>query len=1096
MTVANDPAHPAPQGPQTSTDITSTPPAPVSSTAIQAGPPEPEPSIPLPPLSVPPPRQTTPEELANEIRRLDWGMGLMVLVLAFLLASFAARNSDLWQHLAMGRLYAHGHFNFGVDPFTYTAGSTYWVNHSWLLDFILYGLTTLVGGADTSVGGAILIVLKALLVLALAWCMLSTRRPAQSLWAPAACTGLALVVMSPRLLLQPTLVSMLFLALTVYILQRPRYEETGHGPAKRSGWSPLAVYWWLPVLFLLWVNVDSWFFLGPLTVALFLIGQLLQQVFSPIRTGPDAPEPAQLRRLGLVLIVGLAACLINPHHYKAFALPAPLYTTTPAEVFDRDSMLRIFFLSPFEDDYFQPGTGWSVAGMAYFVLLGLGLLSFALSYFNGWRWWRLLVWLAFAVLSAYQLRNIGFFAVVAGPITALNLQDFAAGRFGLVPRVQPVWKTWSLLGRGATLAVGLVLLLAAWPGWLHARPMDTRQSHRVAWRVEADPSLRKAAEQLNAWHAQGLLGPEDRAFNYSPDVANYCAWYCADVQGVPREPGFFDFRLNAVPPDVATQYVDVRQALKTETGPVGTALQRPTNWQEMFRKHHINHVILNRYDFVDFSSVWPSLLLDWDQWALVYIDGKTCIFRWNDPRKRAAGPKVPRLDPNTLAFGPRSTPLLVEGPDHAPQLQDIWTRFLHGPPAVPLAQEEAERYLDYFSIIGSRWKLPWSFGSNSSLWVGLGGLNAALPSWAGTVAIPVQMFNPVGGLAANDKDQGPPAALVLAVRAARRAIQDSPDYSGSYFTLALSYFTLWQKQEEHWSRPIGAQEMLPRQRLRQIQITAALERGLKLRPDFEEGHQMLYQVYGQTRYVDLAVDHLREYVKLLSPKLGEKPEVFKARADGWEQQLKKLETYVNQQRNEYENVQRDQPLLRKVQIALSRDLGGKALDLLLNADEMEIQGPEASLQLFLLLTTGRLEDVRERLTPEFKSTLGLNYEWYQTLLEAASGNYTMANKYLDEAIANAEKAAVQNVLLLVQMQSFAGSGVGNLQGVNYWLERLRQAADYRVLRGLLTLEEGDTATAARYFQEALDTNNKKPFDFESRMIADHYLKLIHEAGGG
>src|SRR5437879_1759934 len=128
MTAANDPSFSAlPSGTEASTDLTTTPPAP-GSTAIQAGPPDKgaEESIPLPPITVPAYRQTTPEQLATEIRRLDWGLAAVVLVLAFLLASFTVRNSDFWQHLAAGRLYAHGHFNFGVDPFTYTTGNSYW----------------------------------------------------------------------------------------------------------------------------------------------------------------------------------------------------------------------------------------------------------------------------------------------------------------------------------------------------------------------------------------------------------------------------------------------------------------------------------------------------------------------------------------------------------------------------------------------------------------------------------------------------------------------------------------------------------------------------------------------------------------------------------------------------------------------------------------------------------------------------------------------------------------------------------------------------------------------------------------------------------
>src|SRR5438128_2345005 len=95
----------------------------------------------------------------------DSFLALLVLVLAFLTASFLAGNSDLWFHLATGRLVARGQFSFGTDPFAYTTQGVYWPCHAWLFDLGLYGLYGLVGGAG-------LVVLKALLVAALAGLLL------------------------------------------------------------------------------------------------------------------------------------------------------------------------------------------------------------------------------------------------------------------------------------------------------------------------------------------------------------------------------------------------------------------------------------------------------------------------------------------------------------------------------------------------------------------------------------------------------------------------------------------------------------------------------------------------------------------------------------------------------------------------------------------------------------------------------------------------------------------------------------------------------------------------------------------------------------
>src|SRR5207253_9013000 len=114
---------------------------------------------------------------------------VVVLAFAFLLASVAVRNSDFWMHLATGRLIAHGQYQFGTDPFSYTS-TAYWANHTWLYDLTLYGLATASGGPESEAGGTFLVVIKALLVTLLAWVMVLIRRPGQSLWIPALCTAL------------------------------------------------------------------------------------------------------------------------------------------------------------------------------------------------------------------------------------------------------------------------------------------------------------------------------------------------------------------------------------------------------------------------------------------------------------------------------------------------------------------------------------------------------------------------------------------------------------------------------------------------------------------------------------------------------------------------------------------------------------------------------------------------------------------------------------------------------------------------------------------------------------------------------------------
>src|SRR5437870_3976006 len=90
----------------------------------------------------------TATESAHGARQgLNGLLAVLVVVLAFLAASFAARNSDLWFHLATGRLIAQGQYSPGTDPFAYTTEHVYWANHAWLFDLALFGFYKLAGGS-------------------------------------------------------------------------------------------------------------------------------------------------------------------------------------------------------------------------------------------------------------------------------------------------------------------------------------------------------------------------------------------------------------------------------------------------------------------------------------------------------------------------------------------------------------------------------------------------------------------------------------------------------------------------------------------------------------------------------------------------------------------------------------------------------------------------------------------------------------------------------------------------------------------------------------------------------------------------------------
>src|SRR5688572_32550581 len=127
---------------------------------VKTSPPEPaEPVVtpaPAPPTeeAAPPPPPPEPWEWTPVLAVL----AALVGVLALMLGSFRASNSDLWMVLATGRLLSEGNYTFGVDPFSWASQGSYWANSAWLSSLGLYQLFNSLGPSSLVIGKALLIV--------------------------------------------------------------------------------------------------------------------------------------------------------------------------------------------------------------------------------------------------------------------------------------------------------------------------------------------------------------------------------------------------------------------------------------------------------------------------------------------------------------------------------------------------------------------------------------------------------------------------------------------------------------------------------------------------------------------------------------------------------------------------------------------------------------------------------------------------------------------------------------------------------------------------------------------------------------------------
>jgi hypothetical protein len=1092
-------------------------------------------SIPLPPL--PAPRASVQPGLAAA--RLDFLLGMSVLLLAVFLSLFPVRNSDIWMHLATGRALASGQISLSQDPFSYTASAVYWVNHSWLYDLFVYGVFERVGGLP-------LLVLKVLLVTSLAALLMAIRRRGVSLWLPALCTALALLAMSSRLFLQPTLASFTLLGLTFFLLNQPELTNS----------SSSRLFWLLP-LFALWVNLDAWFFVGPLAVALYLIGEALQR-------------QQHWRLLALVFLGGLAACLVNPYTYLSWRLPAELTASYLVPQFQDDETFRLQMLPVWQ----SAPTFTTIAGLAYFPLIVLGLLSFLLNT-AGWRWGRVLVWLGFLGLSAYHVRAIPFFAVVAGPITALNLQEFALHRGAAGMGWSDLACRLGLLGRSLSLLAVLVLLVLAWPGWLHGFQQEGR---RVGLAMEIDPTMKQVAQRLQQWRREGKL--TGHGLNLSPDVANLLAWLCPDEAG---KEIFFDHRLSLYPPEVAREYLALRRTLPgiPPTTPESQPNAEPA-WTKTFQQRRISHVVVYDLNALRLGMFVRQFVADPSRWVLLHLEGHAAILGvYHPPLPSMPNPYLENLQarglPRQLACLPRRlspdpfagmaydpaprafrTPneALPEAGRHLPQLLPWWQFYLRGSSRSAPAADDALVHLLYFETVVFPWHyenriLPAASASAASV-VGC----ASTPRLAGLgtysrLQVPPERNAPLLQV------EGPITPVLLAVRRARQAILDNPDNATGFLRLGQAYLHLSVRTaEKRW----GA-ILTPLEQMRRFQAAAAFQNALLLRPDLEEAHAGLVELYRLLNFKDLSAKHLGEEIKVLrrmilpgqvkaeERRFRDNLELKEKELADWDMQVKKLQ-------DNYAVQAEGKRGLEKALIAYHHGLAETALNLL-NTEVLDPGG--VRMELDLLLAMGRLEELRRLLDPlseqERKQFGSGIYELYRIYLAAAEGDYTEADRFLEERSRNvlddssvlahyqllaalgtdftvfpglmnaglwervqgqfgrwASPAADPPALFPLQALMIAQSLLDQTprQAPVIWLllrslNRLRlyeemrvmavplqQQADYRTLRGILALEAGHPEAARRHFHQAGVGGPRTRMLFAGRPAAAGYLQLIGE----
>jgi hypothetical protein len=505
-----------------------------------------------------------------------------VATVAFLAALGPISDGDIYWHLAAGRWMWRAHALVRTDPFTLSAAGRPWIDVHWLFQLGVAAVEHVAGFVG-------LTVLKAALVSGAAVVLTRTAERSGGSAAGLLCAvmlGAGLFAARHLLPLRPVILTVLFLALTLYLLEAWRTGKLQHQGA-------LAVI--LTAVQVVWVNCQGLAPLGPGLMGAYLAGAALSRGRwrrTPQGSGSErgAPPPFEPPLGPLALALGLAALasFLTPYGLAAVGLPAHLLARlVPGEgnVFSAAVAENV---PPFVLARTAPGQIAHLTGalMAAGALLALVRPRVPPAH--------VIVLVAFLALALAANRNILLLYVVAPPLLAPALVSRGAW-----------WRLTTVTSRGARTEAFASRAMRWLPRAAAAALAAEVALAGVALRREAplgQPTpFRFPVESARRLAALGAAGPL-----FAPD----------------HHGGFLTFTVPAVHP-----YIDTRLVLHTgaEYAAFLSVLDEPERFDALDAKEGFRYVVLTTSNPDRYLPLAAHLVRD-PRWCLVYTDGSELLF--------------------------------------------------------------------------------------------------------------------------------------------------------------------------------------------------------------------------------------------------------------------------------------------------------------------------------------------------------------------------------------------------------------------------------------------------------------------------------------
>lgn len=220
-------------------------------------------------------------------------------------------DPDLWWHIKTGENILRTHHWPTTDPYSFTVAGQPWIACEWFGDVVLATAARFGGIVGLQ---ALLIVLSSVVILALyAFTTLQSGNSKAGFLASGTLCSLAFASFT----LRPQMLGYLFLVLTLIALER--FRQGKH-----------RALWFLPVLFLVWINTHGSWIIGLGTIFVYWVSGIVGFRLGNLEAKPWTP--AERKSISLIFLLCLAVLPLTPYGTEPTSYPFEVASKLPVGV--------------------------------------------------------------------------------------------------------------------------------------------------------------------------------------------------------------------------------------------------------------------------------------------------------------------------------------------------------------------------------------------------------------------------------------------------------------------------------------------------------------------------------------------------------------------------------------------------------------------------------------------------------------------------------------------------------------------------------------------------------------------------------------------